>query len=101
MYHAPGGPNVRVDSHLYTGYRIPPHYDSLLAKVITHGRNRREAVQTMLRALEEMIVEPIKTTIPFHRKVLNDPAFVEGRYTTDFVERLMGTPKPASEMIGT
>ncbi len=101
MYHAPGGPNVRVDSHLYTGYRVPPHYDSLLAKVITYGRNRREAIQIMLRALEEMIVDPIKTTIPFHRKVLNDPAFLEGRYYTDFVERMTGSQKPASELMGT
>ena len=101
MYHAPGGPNVRVDSHLYTGYRVPPHYDSLLAKVITHGRNRQEAIQTMLRALEEMIVDPIKTTIPFHRKVLNDPGFLEGKYYTDFVERLTGAQKPASELMGT
>ncbi len=100
MYHAPGGPSVRVDSHLYAGYRVPPHYDSLLAKVITHGRNRQEAIRIMLRALDEMIVEPIKTTIPFHRKVLNDPAFVEGRYYTDFVERLTGAQKPASELIG-
>jgi len=100
MYHAPGGPNVRVDSHLYTGYRVPPHYDSLLAKVITHGRNRQEAIRIMLRALEEMIVDPIKTTIPFHRKVLNDPAFVEGKYYTDFVEQMTGAQKPASELMG-
>ena len=100
LYHAPGGPNVRVDSHLYTGYRVPPHYDSLLAKVITYGRNRSEAIQTMSRALEEMIVEPIKTTIPFHRKVMKDPAFVEGRYSTDFVERFYGVSKLTAEMVG-
>ncbi len=99
-YHPPGGPNVRVDSHLYGGYRVTPYYDSLLAKVIVHGRNREEAIQTMLRALEEMVVEPVKTTIPFHRKVLNDPTFLSGRYYTDFVERFYGAPKPASEWVG-
>jgi acetyl-CoA carboxylase biotin carboxylase subunit len=99
LYHAPGGPNVRVDSHLYTGYRVPPHYDSLLAKVITTGRNRQEAIQTMLRALDEMAVEPLKTTIPFHRRVLHDPAFLEGVYSTDFVERLYGTRKEVAESV--
>jgi acetyl-CoA carboxylase biotin carboxylase subunit len=101
LYHPPGGPDVRVDSHLYAGYKIPPYYDSLLAKVIVHGRNRREAIQTMLRALEEMVVEPVKTTIPFHRRVLNDPAFLAGKYFTDFVEHLYGAQRPAGEMMGT
>jgi len=100
IYHPPGGPHVRVDSHLYAGYRIPPYYDSLLAKVIVYGRNRREAIQTMSRALEEMVIEPIKTTIPFHRKVLNDPDFLAGKYATDFVERLYGTQKTAGELVG-
>ncbi len=100
LYLPPGGPNVRVDSHLYSGYRVSPHYDSLLAKVIVHGRNRREAIGTMLRALEEMIVEPIKTTIPFHRKVMNDPSFLAGRYSTHFVERMTSAGKPAGELIG-
>ena len=99
LYHAPGGPNVRVDSHLYTGYKVPPHYDSLLAKVITYGRNRQEAIQTMLRALDEMAVDPLKTTIPFHRRALHDPAFLEGVYSTDFVERLYGTRKEVAESV--
>ncbi|MBI3318064.1 MAG: acetyl-CoA carboxylase biotin carboxylase subunit [Candidatus Omnitrophica bacterium] len=99
-YLPPGGPNVRVDSHLYAGYRVPPHYDSLLAKVIAHGRTRREAIATMRRALEEMVVEPVKTTIPFHRKVLNDPAFLEGKYSTDYVERMSGARKEAVELMG-
>ncbi|MBI1953179.1 MAG: acetyl-CoA carboxylase biotin carboxylase subunit [Candidatus Omnitrophica bacterium] len=101
FYQPPGGPHVRVDSHLYAGYRVPPHYDSLLAKVIVHGRDRREAVAVMSRALEEMMVEPIKTTLPFHRKVMRNPDFLAGRYTTDFVERMMGTSKTASELVGT
>lgn len=100
LYHAPGGPNVRVDSALYSGYRVLPYYDSLLAKVIVHGRNRREAIQTMRSALEEMVVEPVKTTIPFHRRVLSNPDFVAGKYTTDFVDRLFAGGKPAGELIG-
>ena len=99
-YHPPGGPNVRVDSHLYSGYRVPPHYDSLLAKVITYAPSRREAIQTMLRALEEMVVDPLKTTIPFHRKVLNDPSFIAGRYSTHFVERFYPAQKTSGELIG-
>ncbi len=101
VYHPPGGPHVRVDSHLYTGYRVPPHYDSLLAKVIVHGENRGDAIRIMLRALEEMVVEPIKTTIPFHRKVLNDPGFVSGQYSTHFVERFTSAQKAPAELVGT
>ena len=100
LYHPPGGPGVRVDSHLYTGYRVPPYYDSLVAKVITTGGTRKEAIQTMLRALDEMAVDPLKTTIPFHKKVLNDPSFVAGQYSTHFIERY-SAPKPAGELVGT
>ncbi len=100
VYHPPGGPHVRVDSHLYAGYRVPPHYDSLLAKIIVHGENRGDAIQIMLRALEEMVVEPIKTTIPFHRKVLNDPGFVAGQYSTHFVERFTLGAKAPAELVG-
>ncbi|MCM8811873.1 MAG: acetyl-CoA carboxylase biotin carboxylase subunit [Candidatus Omnitrophica bacterium] len=99
-YQPPGGPGVRVDSHLYTGYKVPPHYDSLLAKVIVHGKNRQEAIHTMSRALEEMVVEPVKTTLSFHRKVMKDRIFVSGRYSTDFVEVLYGSQKPANELVG-
>ena len=99
LYHPPGGPGVRVDSHLYTGYRVPPHYDSLLAKVITTGGTRREAIQTMLRALDEMAVDPLKTTIPFHKKVFNDPSFLAGQYSTHFIERF-AAQKPAGELVG-
>jgi len=101
LYLPPGGPNIRVDSHLYTGYRVPPYYDSLLAKVIATGRDRKEAIQTMLRALEEMIIEPIKTTIPFHQKVLRDPDFLAGNYSTHFIERFTAAQKSAPEMVGT
>ena len=99
-YHPPGGPNVRVDSHLYSGYRVPPYYDSLLAKIITYGPTRHDAIQTMLRALDETVVDPLKTTISFHRKVLNDPSFVAGRYSTHFLERFYPAQKTSGELLG-
>jgi acetyl-CoA carboxylase biotin carboxylase subunit len=76
----PGGPNVRVDSHLVAGYRVPPHYDSLVAKIVVHGRDRGEAVARMARALHETVLEGIRTTIPFHQKLLADPAFLAGEF---------------------
>jgi acetyl-CoA carboxylase biotin carboxylase subunit len=84
----PGGFGVRVDSHLVTGYSVPPFYDSLLAKVIVHGRDRGEAVGRMRRALAETVVEGVKTTIPYHLKTLADPAFLEGRFTGEEGARL-------------
>ena len=91
MYHPAGGPNVRVDSHVYTGYRVPPFYDSMIAKLIVHGRNRREAIGIMSRALSEFTIEPIKTTIPFHQTVMGNPDFLSGKYSTAFVAQLLGT----------
>ena len=85
-YVPPGGFGVRVDSHAFAGYSVPPHYDSLLAKVIVHGADRKEAIARMRRALAEYLIEGIKTTIPFHARVLGDPRFVEGVYSTTFVE---------------
>jgi acetyl-CoA carboxylase biotin carboxylase subunit len=79
---APGGFGVRVDSHLMAPYVVPPFYDSLLAKIVVHGGDRAEAIERMRRALAETVVEGVKTTIPFHLKVLVDPAFVEGRFTS-------------------
>jgi acetyl-CoA carboxylase biotin carboxylase subunit len=91
-YHAPGGPGIRVDSHIHAGYTVPPYYDSLLAKVVSWGRNRAEAIARMRRALHEMEVEGIKTTIPFHLGLLQHPAFVAGDVHTRFVEnQLLGT----------
>jgi acetyl-CoA carboxylase biotin carboxylase subunit len=84
----PGGPGVRVDSHAYVGYAIPPHYDSLLAKVIVHAGDRAEAILRMQRALQEMAVEGIRTTIPFHQRLLAHPEFLAGRTSTQFVARL-------------
>jgi acetyl-CoA carboxylase biotin carboxylase subunit len=74
----PGGPNVRVDSHLQAGYVVPSHYDSLIAKIVVHGRDRAEAIARMSRALGETVIEGIKTTLPFHQKLLADPAFTAG-----------------------
>ncbi len=83
----PGGLGVRFDSHVYSGYTVPPHYDSMIGKLIVHRPTREEAIATMLRALAEMQVEGIATTASFHEKVLRHPEFVEGRHDTKFVER--------------
>lgn len=88
-YVAPGGPGVRVDSHSYPGYSIPPYYDSLIGKLIVWGRDRSEAIQRMQRALDEYAITGIKTTIPFHQKVLANPVFQQGEISTDFVEKQM------------
>ena len=85
-YHAPGGAGIRVDSHLQVGYVVPPYYDSLLAKVVAWGRDRAEAIARMRRALNEMDIDGIKTTIPFHLGLLHHPAFLAGRVHTRFVE---------------
>lgn len=83
----PGGPGVRVDSHVHEGYRIPPYYDSLIGKLIIHRPSREEAIATTLRALDEFVVEGIKTTIPLAKKILSHPAFVESKVDTTFIER--------------
>ena len=86
-FHAPGGLGVRVDSAAYQGYVIPPYYDSLIAKLIVWGRDRREAIARGRRALDLFAIEGIKTTIPMHRRILDDPDFVDGRLSTRFMER--------------
>ncbi|TKJ41784.1 acetyl-CoA carboxylase biotin carboxylase subunit [candidate division LCP-89 bacterium B3_LCP] len=88
--HFPGGPGVRVDSHVYAGYTIPPHYDSLIAKLITYGKDREEAIIRMKRALSEMVVEGVETTIPFHLKVLDHPDFIAGNVDTSFLTQFAG-----------
>jgi len=89
LYLPPGGPGVRVDSHAYQGYRIPPTYDSLVAKLMVWGKDRQEAVERGLRALDEFVVEGIHTTIPFHMKVLNNAFFRKGDISTSFIQRRM------------
>jgi acetyl-CoA carboxylase biotin carboxylase subunit len=89
----PGGPGVRVDSGVYEGYEVPPHYDPLIAKLITWGRDRSEAVTRMRRALMEYSVQGIKTTIPFHRRVMAEEDFLQGRFDTTYVDtRFPGRP---------
>ena len=90
MYYAPGGRGVRVDSHAYAGYTIPPHYDSMIGKLITYGKDRREAMDKMNRALSEYMITGIKTTIPFELAILQDPNFRRGVYSTHFIENLLG-----------
>ncbi|MFH1612296.1 MAG: acetyl-CoA carboxylase biotin carboxylase subunit [bacterium] len=86
--HIPGGPGVRVDSHIYTDYVVSPYYDSLLAKLICFGQTREEAIARMSRALDEFIIEGIKTTIPFHKKAMKNAAFLKGKFYTDFVQKM-------------
>ena len=93
----PGGPGVRVDTHVYTGYTIGSFYDSLIAKLITHGRDRKEAIQKMKRALDEFIIEPIKTTIPFHRGLMNNALFLRGEISTHFVQDMLKEKISAEE----
>ncbi|HEX8903213.1 MAG TPA: acetyl-CoA carboxylase biotin carboxylase subunit [Longimicrobiaceae bacterium] len=88
-FHPPGGPGVRVDTHMYAGYRVPPYYDSLLMKLIVHGANRDEAIARMRRALAETVIEGVHTTIPFLQAVMDHPAFVAGEVDTKFLERMM------------
>ena len=87
----PGGPGVRVDTAIYNGYIIPSHYDSLIAKLIVYGKDRSEAIMKMRSALEEFIIEGVNTTIPFHKKVLNNPDFISGHFHTNFIEKLDST----------
>src|SRR5437870_4840232 len=86
-YVAPGGMHVRVDSGLYTGYRVPPYYDSMIGKLIVYGRTREECIMRLKRALEEFVVEGMKTTIPLHQKLIRDPDFLAGDYTIKWLER--------------
>jgi acetyl-CoA carboxylase biotin carboxylase subunit len=83
----PGGFGVRVDTHIYEGYVVPPNYDSLLAKLIVHAEDREAAIRRMRRALDEFVVEGIKTNLSFHRKLLDHPDFLQGRLDTHFLER--------------
>ena len=84
--HAPGGHGVRIDTHVYSGYSIPPNYDSMIAKLITTAQTRDEAISKMRRALDEFVIEGVKTTIPFHRQLMDHPDYMDGNYTTKFME---------------
>ncbi len=97
FFYQPGGPGVRVDTAAFCGWVVPSQYDSLIAKLIVHGKNRGEAIQMMRRALGEFIIEGIKTTIPFHRRVFDHPDFMSGEFTTGFVEKLFRSEAPPEE----
>jgi acetyl-CoA carboxylase biotin carboxylase subunit len=94
-YHAPGGLGVRVDSALYSGYAVPPHYDSLVAKLVVHGATRAEAIARLRRSLAEMVVDGIKTTLPLHRAIVEDPEFQAGDYTIHWLERFVARGRSA------
>jgi acetyl-CoA carboxylase, biotin carboxylase subunit len=89
-FNIPGGPGVRVDTAVYPGYTVPPYYDSMIAKLIVHARTRELAIARMQRALEMMVVEGIKTTIPLHLKIMADEKFQRGEFSTKFMEEFKG-----------
>ena len=90
LYHAPGGLGVRVDSGLYSGYSVPPHYDSMIAKLIVHGANRNECLMRLRRALGEYVIDGIDTVIPLHQRLMNEPDFVNGDYDIHWLEKFVG-----------
>jgi acetyl-CoA carboxylase biotin carboxylase subunit len=94
LYYAPGGLGVRVDSHAYSGYTIPPHYDSMIGKLICSGKTRKEALERTYRALSEYLVRGIKTTIPLHKAIMADPVFIEGKATTAYMEDFLSRTTP-------
>ncbi|NQY41887.1 MAG: acetyl-CoA carboxylase biotin carboxylase subunit [Legionellales bacterium] len=87
LYHSPGGPGVRMESHMYSSYRVPTHYDSMVGKIITHGENRKVAIARMLQALDEIIIEGIKTNIPLHKNILQDQVFQEASFDIHYLEK--------------
>ncbi len=86
-FHAPGGPGIRVDSHIYDGYTVPPHYDSMIGKLIAYGEDRESAIARMRMALDETVLEGIKTNIPLHKWLLRDPGFIEGGFNIHYLEK--------------
>ena len=87
LWHAPGGPGIRVDTHIYSGYVVPPNYDSMIGKIISHGETRDEAIARMITALDEIVIDGIKTNIPLHKKLLTDPKFQEGGQNIHYLEK--------------
>ena len=88
-WHAPGGPGIRVDSHAYNGYFVPPNYDSMVGKLLAYGATREQAIARMRIALSEMIVEGIKTNIPLHRELMDDAQFIKGGFSIHYLEQRM------------
>jgi acetyl-CoA carboxylase biotin carboxylase subunit len=93
LYHAPGGLGIRVDSGLYSGYSVPPHYDSMIAKLIVHGANRNECLMRLRRALGEYVIDGIDTVIPLHQRLMSEPDFVNGDYDIHWLEKFVGEDK--------
>jgi acetyl-CoA carboxylase biotin carboxylase subunit len=89
LYYAPGGHGVRVDSHVYSGYTIPPYYDSMIGKLICYGTTRKTALERTYRALSEYLIRGVKTTIPLHKAIMSDPTFIEGKATTAYLDEFM------------
>ena len=98
VFSTPGGPGVRVDTFVHSDCTISPYYDSLIAKIITHGRDRHEAIARMRRTLEMTVIEGIKTSIPLHLKILNDPDFIAGKLSTSFMEQFLGRQRTAGRL---
>lgn len=90
MFHAPGGPGIRIDTHIYNGYRVPPYYDSMIGKIISYGDTRETAIARMRNALDEIIIEGIKTNISLHQEILADPEFIKGGHTIHYLEKKLG-----------
>ena len=90
LWHMPGGPGIRIDSHIYSGYRVPPHYDSMIGKIIAHGNNRDSAITRMSNALKEIVIEGIKTNIPLHQEILQHSAFKNGGTNIHYLEKRLG-----------
>jgi acetyl-CoA carboxylase biotin carboxylase subunit len=94
LYYAPGGHGVRVDSHVYSGYQIPPYYDSMIGKLICYGSTRKIALERAHRALSEYLIRGIKTTIPLHQAIMKDPVFIDGKATTAYMEEFLSRTPP-------
>ena len=90
LWHPPGGPGIRIESHVYSGYEVPPHYDSMVGKIIAHGANRHTAIARMRNALAEVVIEGIKTNIPLHQEIFQHAAFQTGGTDIHYLEKRLG-----------
>ena len=93
-FHAPGGPGIRIDSHIYDGYRVPPNYDSMIGKLIAHGETRDVAIARMRMAMDEMVLNGIQTNIPLHKWLLLDPGFIKGGFNIHYLEKRLEARAP-------
>src|SRR5262249_12142816 len=98
VFSVPGGPGIRVETFVHAECTVSPYYDSMIAKIISHGRDRQEAIARMRRTLEMTVVEGIKTTIPLHLRILNDPDFISGNLSTSFMDRSLARPNTGGRL---